>query len=200
LEPTQYNELANSLAQDLQNTPDYTFAGSITNPIDMVNYMVTKDLKVASLKTLQGQMWKDGYVKGELKGHVYSDTIHMLQWMSTHGVKVYIYSSGSVQAQKLLFGYSIHGNLTEFITHHFDITTSGNKKQSSSYQSICQDLNVEPSELVFVSDAEAELKAAKEAGIGQAIISIRPGNVPLTASGKKEFPAQIFSLLQLCGL
>jgi len=116
-----------------------------------------------------------------------------------HGVKVHIYSSGSVLAQKLLFGNSCCGDLTKHLSSHFDITTSGNKKQATSYRKIAANLGVDPSEIVFCSDSEAELKAAKEAGIGYPIMTVRPGNAPISAAGKEEFP-QVFSLLQLCGL
>ena len=122
----------------------------------------------------------------------------MLHWMEAHGVQVHIYSSGSVQAQELLFRYSTQGNLTGLLHCHFDITTSGSKKEASAYQKIAKDLGISPSELVFVSDAEAELEAAKQAGIGHALMSIRPGNAPLTMQGKQMYP-QVFSLLQLCG-
>ena len=115
-----------------------------------------------------------------------------------NGVKVYIYSSGSVQAQKLLFSHSTEGDLTKYLDSHFDITSSGNKKTATSYTRIAAALGVDPSEIVFCSDDEKELKAAKAAGIRHAIMTIRPGNAPLTSDGKKEFP-QIFSLLQLCG-
>ncbi|OEU23143.1 2,3-diketo-5-methylthio-1-phosphopentane phosphatase [Fragilariopsis cylindrus CCMP1102] len=169
------------------------------NPATIVKYMVKNDLKVASLKSMQGGMWKDGYKNGSLKGHVYDDFVPMLDWMtsSSNDVKVYIYSSGSVQAQKLLFGNSIKGDLTKYFTGHFDITTSGNKKQKESYTKICKDLGIPPSELVFCSDSEAELIAANEAGIGKVVMTIRPGNAPLSLS-KHEHP-QVFSLLQLCG-
>jgi 2,3-diketo-5-methylthio-1-phosphopentane phosphatase len=198
LQPTEYNSLLHNLSHDL--TPEQLSKAEVdaTDCASMVRFMVSNDLKLASLKALQGQMWKSGYERGDLKGHVYSDVIHALQWMQSHGVKVYIYSSGSVQAQKLLFGYSIQGDLCEFFDGHFDITTSGNKKNASSYQSICEALNITPSELVFCSDAEAELAAAKEAGVGHAIMTIRRGNAPLTPHGRKAYP-QIFSLLQLCG-
>ena len=169
------------------------------NPATIVKYMVKNDLKVASLKSMQGGMWKDGYKNGTLKGHVYDDFVPMLDWMtsSSNDVKVYIYSSGSVQAQKLLFGNSIKGDLTKYFTGHFDITTSGNKKQKESYTKICKDLGIPPSELVFCSDSEAELIAANEAGIGKVVMTIRPGNAPLSLP-KHEHP-QVFSLLQLCG-
>jgi 2,3-diketo-5-methylthio-1-phosphopentane phosphatase len=197
LQPTEYTSLVEQLSRDL--TSEQKAEVDINDCASMIRFMVKNDLKLASLKGLQGQMWTSGYERGDLKGHVYSDVVHMLQWMQSHGVKVYIYSSGSVQAQKLLFGYSSHGDLCEFLEGHFDITTSGNKTISSSYLSICQSLNISPSDLVFCSDAEAELEAAKEAGVGQTIMTVRPGNAPLTAKAQKAYP-KVFSLLQLCGV
>jgi methylthioribulose 1-phosphate dehydratase/enolase-phosphatase E1 len=163
----------------------------------MVYYLMARDVKSAALKGLQGKMWKAGFESGEMKGHVYSDLNTMLEWMHSKGVKVYIYSSGSVQAQQLLFGHSVAGDLLPMLAGHFDISTAGNKKESMSYSKIAAAIGVEPAEVVFVSDAEAELVAATEAGIGWPIMSIRPGNVPLTTIGK-DFPA-VYSLLQLCG-
>lgn len=199
LQPTEYSSLAEQLSQDLTSEQKADREIDVDNCASMIRFMVKNDLKVASLKALQGEMWKSGYERGDLKGHVYADVVHMLQWMQSHGVKVYIYSSGSVQAQKLLFGYSSHGDLCAFLAGHFDITTSGNKKMSSSYLSICQSLNISPSDLVFCSDAEAELQAAKEAGIGHAIMTVRPGNALLSAQGHEAYP-KVFSLLQICGV
>lgn len=133
---------------------------------------------------------------GELKGHVYDDFVFLLKWCEAHDISVNIYSSGSIQAQKLLFSHSTAGDLTKYINHYFD-TTSGSKKMAASYTNIAQSLGVSPSKVCFVSDAEAELVAAKAAGIGHVVMSIRPGNVPLTSVGK-AFPA-VHSLLQLCG-
>lgn len=122
-----------------------------------------------------------------------------LSSINRHGVKVHVYSSGSVQAQKLLFGFSIHGDLNDFFDKHFDIATAGNKKQPTSYSKIAVDLSVHPSEIVFCSDDEEELRAAREAGIGNTVMTIRPGNAPVSSLGRKDYP-QIFSLLQLCGI
>ena len=189
--------LSKALQADL--TPEQIQAvGESASPAEMIRYMVQNDLKVASLKSFQGKMWKDGYNNGTLKGHVYEDFVPMLEWMKSHGVKIYIYSSGSVQAQKLLFGKSTVGDLTSYFEGHFDITTSGNKKQSTSYTNISKDLGVDPSEIVFCSDAVAELEAATEAGIGKCIMTVRPGNAPLSKEASETY-SQVFSLLQLCG-
>jgi methylthioribulose 1-phosphate dehydratase/enolase-phosphatase E1 len=167
---------------------------------DLVRYMVAQDIKSPSLKRLQGKMWQQGYETGQFQGHVYSDVLPMLLWAQQKNVRVYIYSSGSVQAQQLLFQHSVSGNLLPYIQGHFDISTAGPKKEACSYRNIAETLQVDPSEIVFCSDAEPELFAAREAKVGHVIMSIRPGNVPLTkvAAGKEEFPA-IYSLLQLCG-
>jgi 2,3-diketo-5-methylthio-1-phosphopentane phosphatase len=163
----------------------------------MVRKLMEQDIKVPGLKNLQGKMWKVGYEKGTLHGHVYSDVLPMLQWMKSKGVRVCIFSSGSVQAQKLLLGHSMAGNLCDYVESHFDIPTAGNKTMPESYKKIAEALGVSPWHVVFASDAEAELVAAKEAGIGYQVMSIRPGNAPLTDIGK-EFP-EVYSLLQLCG-
>ena len=162
----------------------------------IVKGMVAADVKATGLKGLQGKMWKTGYDNGTIQGHVYEDFVPMLEWCQSQGIQVYIYSSGSIGAQKLLFGHSIKGDLQKHFAGHFD-TTSGSKKEPASYQTIAKSIGVDPSEVTFVSDAEAELVAAKEAGIGNIVMSIRPGNVPLTSVGN-DFPA-VHSLLQLCG-
>ena len=163
----------------------------------MVYFLMDRDIKSAVLKGLQGRMWKAGYESGELKGHVYADFKPMLEWTKNNGVDVYIYSSGSIQAQKLLFGNSEEGDLLGYFKGHFDIPTAGSKKESTSYTKIAESIKVDPDQIVFVSDAEAELQAARVAGISQAIMSIRPGNAKLSMYGQ-SLPS-IFSLLQLCG-
>ena len=197
LNADEQQSLATALKGDLK-PEQIQEVGEGASPAAMIKYMVKNDLKVASLKSFQGKMWKDGYKNGTLKGHVYEDFVPMLEWMKSHGVKVYIYSSGSVQAQKLLFGSSIVGDLTSYFSGHFDITTSGNKKQSTSYTNIAKDLGVSPSEIVFCSDAVAELEAATTAGIGKTVMTVRPGNAPLSKENAEKYP-QVFSLLQLCG-
>eukprot|EP00543_Licmophora_paradoxa_P002083 CAMPEP_0202442742 /NCGR_PEP_ID=MMETSP1360-20130828/2116_1 /ASSEMBLY_ACC=CAM_ASM_000848 /TAXON_ID=515479 /ORGANISM="Licmophora paradoxa, Strain CCMP2313" /LENGTH=203 /DNA_ID=CAMNT_0049058185 /DNA_START=22 /DNA_END=633 /DNA_ORIENTATION=- len=162
----------------------------------MVEALMNNDVKATGLKALQGKMWKAGYASGEIKGHIYDDFVPTLQWCHSQNVQVYIYSSGSIQAQKLLFGNSKSGDLLKFLSGHYD-TTSGPKKESNSYKTIASSIGVDPLEITFVSDSEGELVAARDAGIGNVIMSIRPGNVPLTSIGK-GFPA-VHSLLQVCG-
>lgn len=197
LDPDQKKQLAETLRGDL-NEKDFVEIADSTDCASIVRYMVKNDMKVASLKNMQGEMWRSGYERGDIKGHVYPDFVPMMQWMQNHGVRVYIYSSGSIEAQKLLFQYSEQGNLTDCIEGHFDITSSGSKKNSKSYLEIARSIGVPPSQIIFCSDLEAELEAAREAGIGHAVMTVRPGNAPMAALGLKQFP-HAYSLLQLCG-
>jgi len=161
-----------------------------------VRKLVALDVKATGLKAMQGHMWKSGYDSGELKGHIFADFKPLLLWCKDQNVKVCIYSSGSIKAQKLLFRHTLEGDLTPYLSSYFD-TTSGGKKVASSYGNIAESLGVDPSKIVFVSDSEDELVAAREAGIGFPVMSVRPGNAPMTDVGK-SFPI-VHSLLQLCG-
>lgn len=205
-DPEAYSELASDLTEEVVRTGDLTLDGELT-AAECALCLMDKDVKSAALKELQGKMWESGYASGELKGHVYPDLVPTLEWLEHQkgdnnngdNVKVCIYSSGSVKAQKLLFGNSIAGNLLPKLAAHFDITTAGPKKEAASYIKIAAKLQVDVSEIVFVSDAVGELEAAVAAGIGAAVMSIRPGNAPLTAADRaKKYPT-IYSLLQLCG-
>lgn len=162
-----------------------------------VQALMNHDVKATGLKSLQGKIWKAGYASGQIKGHIYQDFEHALKWCKEQKVSVNIYSSGSIGAQKLLFGHSKSGDLCSYFDNHFD-TTSGGKKEAQSYKNIAKALSIDVKDMCFVSDSEGELVAAREAGVGHVVMSVRPGNAPLTDVGKQEFPI-IHSLLQLCG-
>jgi enolase-phosphatase E1 len=128
-----------------------------------------EDRKVTPLKTLQGMIWADGYASGELDGHVYPDTpVAMRRWRA-RGIAVHIYSSGSIAAQKLIFGHSVAGDLTPLIGCYFD-TTTGPKREADSYSKIADALDLAPSQILFLSDAPAEVDAAREAGLDALLI------------------------------
>lgn len=162
-----------------------------------IRALMAHDVKATGLKSFQGRMWKAGYASGELVGHLYPDFVPMLEWCKDNGVKVCIYSSGSIGAQKLLFGHTARGDITGYFGgRHFD-TTSGSKREPASYGNIAESLGVQTREVVFVSDLEAEIVAADTAGM-QAVVAVRPGNAPLSEVTKGKFPL-VRSLLQLCG-
>lgn len=132
-----------------------------------------EDKKITPLKTLQGILWKEGYVSGQIKGHVYADVPPALAaWKARH-IQLGVFSSGSVQAQKLIFGYSEHGDLTPNFSQYFD-TTTGGKRETETYRKISDLVEVKPENILFLSDIREELEAAKEAGY-QTIQLVREG-------------------------
>ena len=178
--------------KDLTNSPENAAKNLIARVIALMDH----DVKATGLKALQGDMWKSGYESGAFQGHIYADFKPMLDWCKEHEVRVCIYSSGSIAAQKLLFGHTKEGDLTGYFDSHFD-TTTGDKKVSASYSAIAKELKVKPAEIVFASDSEAEIKAARSAGL-IAVMTVRPGNASLSEDVKKTYPLAR-SLLQLCG-
>ncbi|XP_054816137.1 probable bifunctional methylthioribulose-1-phosphate dehydratase/enolase-phosphatase E1 [Prosopis cineraria] len=140
-----------------------------------VEAMIKADRKITALKELQGHIWQTGYENNELKGIVFDDVPKALEKWHDLGIKVYIYSSGSRLAQRLIFGNSNFGDLRKYLSGFFD-TTVGNKKEERSYTEISASLGVDkPSDILFVTDVYQEATAAKAAGL-EVIISIRPGN------------------------
>ncbi len=139
-------------------------------------WQMDQDRKSTGLKTLQGRIWKDGYAAGQLKAHVYEDVPGALRAWNEAGCSVSIYSSGSVQAQELLFGHTEHGDLRSLLRAHFD-TRTGAKREAESYRAIATALELAPEGIVFATDVVAEAEAARDAGM-QAVIMDRPGNHP----------------------
>ncbi|MFZ2168400.1 MAG: acireductone synthase [Methylococcaceae bacterium] len=124
---------------------------------------IDEDKKVTPLKSLQGLIWETGYHKGDFKGHVYPDAATYLKAWKTTGLDLYIYSSGSVYAQKLLFSHTEYGDLTPLFSGYFD-THIGGKKEQESYCKIAEQLGIPANQLLFLSDIKEELDAAKTAG------------------------------------
>jgi enolase-phosphatase E1 len=149
---------------------------SIDECLDLLKKWSHEDRKFAPLKTLQGYIWKKGYEEGKIKGHVYDDVVDALEEWVAQGITIAVYSSGSVQAQKLIFGYSEHGDLTPYFSNYFD-TKMGGKKEVRSYENISQELQLEPHEILFLSDTPDELRAAREAGM-EVIQLVREGTRP----------------------
>ncbi|MDI9246816.1 acireductone synthase [Marinobacter sp. CHS3-4] len=132
--------------------------------VDVLLGWIREDRKETSLKTLQGMLWQKGYQEGAFKGHVYPDAADYLQRWHDRGLRLFVYSSGSVKAQKLIFGFSEAGDLTPFFSGYFD-TRVGGKKEPESYRTILNELGVEASSVLFLSDVEAELEAAEASGM-----------------------------------
>ena len=139
-------------------------------------WLMDRDRKSTALKSLQGKIWKGGFESGELKGTLFDDVPDALRRWSAEA-RVAIYSSGSVEAQKLFFRYSTAGDLTPLITAYFD-TRSGPKMETASYAAIAAAMDVAPHEVLFFSDSVRELDAAREAGCETRLV-VRPGNAPV---------------------
>jgi enolase-phosphatase E1 len=139
-------------------------------------WLMDRDRKSTALKSLQGKIWKAGFESGELQGTLFDDVPDAFRRWSADA-RVAIYSSGSVEAQKLFFRYSTAGDLTPLISAYFD-TRTGPKMETASYAPIAALMNVAPNEVLFFSDSVRELDPAREAGC-QTRLVVREGNIPV---------------------
>lgn len=133
---------------------------------------IDADRKHTALKALQGMLWKDGYDAGDFRAHVYDDAVASLRRWHAAGKALYVYSSGSVPAQRLLFGHSTAGDLTPLFSGYFD-TDVGGKREARSYRNILDQLGAEPADVLFLSDIVEELNAAREAGLATTLVDRR---------------------------
>ena len=139
-----------------------------------LQWLIDHDIKFPALKELQGRIWASGYASGDLVAPLFDDVAATLQRWQRDGYQLAVYSSGSVAAQQLLYRHSQDGNLEGLFSHWFD-TRIGAKQAQASYSAIAAALQLEPAEILFVSDAIGEIEAAH--GIGMAVIfSVRQGN------------------------
>lgn len=132
--------------------------------IDQLHQWMDEDRKITPLKLLQGMIWEAGYRNGELRGHVYADAVQRLREWHQAGLRLYVFSSGSVQAQQLLFRHSEAGDLTPLFSGYFD-TRTGAKRDPEAYWTIARAIDIDPEEVLFLSDIREELDAAREAGM-----------------------------------
>ena len=125
---------------------------------------IAADRKITPLKALQGLIWEEGYARGDFHGHIYADAARCLREWDDAGIRLYVYSSGSVHAQKLLFGHTEFGDLTPLFSGFFD-TRVGGKRERASYQAIATEIGLPAAEILFLSDIAEELDAARHAGM-----------------------------------
>jgi enolase-phosphatase E1 len=125
---------------------------------------IDEDRKITPLKALQGRIWAQGYENGDFTGHVYPDAERRLRAWHAAGKKLYVYSSGSVQAQELIFGHTPYGDLRPLFSGYFD-TKIGGKRETESYRRIASEIGLPAGEILFLSDVGEELDAARAAGM-----------------------------------
>ncbi|MXQ87974.1 hypothetical protein E5288_WYG022509 [Bos mutus] len=153
--------------------------------VDNVYWQMSLDRKTTALKQLQGHMWRAAFKAGHMKAEFFEDVVPAVRKWREAGMKVYVYSSGSVEAQKLLFGHSTEGDILELVDGHFD-TKIGHKVESESYQKIASSIGCSTNNILFLTDVSREASAAEEAGVHVAVV-VRPGNAGLTDDEKTHF-------------
>lgn len=149
--------------------------------VALLRRWIDEDRKITPLKALQGLIWAEGYRAGRLQGHLYDDAIAGLRAWHAAGKKLYVYSSGSIAAQKLIFGHTPAGDLTPLFSGYFD-TTTGPKMEAASYRRIAQAIGAAPARILFLSDSLQEIAAARQAGL-QTVQLCRPGEAQAKGEG-----------------
>ncbi len=157
---------------------------SILAAVPYIQNLIAIDRKSTGLKSLQGKIWEQGYRYGTLRSQVFNDVKPAFERWTRAGKRLFIFSSGSIQAQQLLFQNTEMGDLTGFLSGYFD-TETGPKKEPDSYHKIAQAIGAPAVNILFISDVTDELRAAQAAGM-QTLFSQRPGN---HSTDSKGFPA-----------
>ncbi len=148
-----------------------------------IERLMNADVKSTGLKELQGLIWAVGYAQGKLSSHVFDDVTPALKDWKHAGIDLRIFSSGSINAQKVFFKHTKDGALSEYLSGYYD-TTTGPKREASSYKLIANDAGFALGDVLFLSDVEPELQAAHDAGMQVALV-VRPGNSTLDS---EKFP------------
>ena len=138
---------------------------------------IDEDRKITPLKALQGMIWEAGYRNGDFQGHVYEDAVRQMRAWKARGLALYVFSSGSVQAQKLLFAHTAYGDLTPLFSGYFD-TTIGGKREPAAYERIAREIDRPAETILFLSDIREELDAARAAGMHTGWL-VRDGALPI---------------------
>ena len=170
------------LMQSQQTTPSSREVG------DYLQYLIRADRKSTALKELQGIIWKQGYLSGEIRSPLFADVRPQLDHWKEKGIALAVYSSGSIQAQRLLYAHSNEGDITDRFCQWFD-TRTGPKLAHQSYTIISQKLELQTNEVLFVSDHPGECDAARQAGMKTAFC-LRKGN-PHQDPGSHEVVQQL---------
>jgi enolase-phosphatase E1 len=139
-------------------------AASVPRVVAALSGWQAADQKVTPLKTVQGKIWAHGFACGDLTAHFYPDAIPALRAWQAAGKELYVFSSGSVAAQRSWFGHSPEGDLLPLLSGHFDTENAGPKRAADSYRAIAAATGADPAHTAFLSDLVDELDAARAAG------------------------------------
>jgi enolase-phosphatase E1 len=175
---TEYEaDINNGLSPPLWQEP--ADSANLEGAVKYIFWLMDQDRNSTGLKSLQGKIWQQGYQQGSLRAKLFDDVVPALAQWQDKNIGVYIFSSGSVLAQKLLFGHSEAGDLLKYFQGFFD-TVTGAKNLSLSYQKIAAVIALPADHILFISDVVMELDAAREIGM-KTLLSLRPGNRPQPA-------------------
>jgi enolase-phosphatase E1 len=146
------------------NQEDSVFETQIYTAIQALKTWIREDRKITPLKDLQGLIWQEGFRKGLFKAPLYEDAFEFFLNMKGKGLPIYVYSSGSIQAQSLFFEFSEYGDIRYLFSGFYD-TKIGSKKEPESYLKIAEDIKVSPEHILFLTDIKDECRASEEAGL-----------------------------------
>ena len=144
--------------------------------VETLQGWIDQDRKHTALKALQGMVWDAGYRNADFTAPIYPDAAQALRRWHDLELPLYVYSSGSVPAQKLFFGHSDAGDLTGLFSGWFD-TEVGGKREAASYTRIAGAIDLAPNQVLFLSDVVEELDAARAAGMHTVLVD-RPEDYP----------------------
>lgn len=163
--------------------------GDLDGLVEQMRRWIAEDQKITPLKSLQGLIWRSGYESDAYRAHVYADAWRNLKRWHAAGIRLYVYSSGSVAAQRLFFRHTEYGDLTPLFSGYFD-TTTGPKSAVDSYREILAAIGAESGDTLFLSDTGAELDAAREAGMRTCWLARETDLSPaqLAAAGASDHP------------
>jgi enolase-phosphatase E1 len=164
------------VAQAMREAAELAGSSDDAQTLAHLHAWIAEDRKATPLKTLQGLIWQEGYEQTGLHGHVYDDVPPVLRAWHDAGIALFVYSSGSIVAQRVLFAHTAFGDLTPLFRDYFD-TTIGAKREAASYAAIARATGIAPAETVFLSDVDAELDAARAAGMQTGRL-LRPADTP----------------------
>jgi len=156
---------------------------SLKLALETLQEYIRKDVKDTTLKWIQGRIWKQAFEAGAIRGHVYDEVPGCLRAWKERGCNIFIYSSGSVEAQRLMFRYSEAGDLSGCLDGYFD-TTTGGKREAASYRKIAEVIALDPREIVFLSDVVEELAAAEASGFQTCMLLREGAQAPAHFTGK----------------
>ncbi|EEB06359.1 methionine salvage haloacid dehalogenase-like hydrolase [Schizosaccharomyces japonicus yFS275] len=181
--PLAKQQYAEYVHKHMDDASVRVFGNSLDEIVDKLNTLHDSGSKDQAFKALQGSIWKDAYENGKVVAHLFPDVVPLLKRAADKGVRVCIYSSGSVPAQKLYFHYSEYGDLSNYISEYYD-TSIGPKVEADSYKRIVG--SDDPATWLFLSDNVHELDAARQSGL-KVGLAVRPGNEPVSSSGYSEY-------------